>query len=109
MTAARAEPQPSLTEARAALAAGRVTAAALVEEAIARAEAWQPAINAVIRLDAEEARAAARAPRPGPLSGIPLAHKDMYYRKGRVSTCGTARRSSRGSTRPGRSTSARSR
>lgn len=92
MTAPRTEALPSLTEARAALSAGRVTAAALVEEAITRAEAWQPAINAVIRLDAEEARAAARAPRPGPLSGIPLAHKDMYYRQGRVSTCGTVLR-----------------
>lgn len=92
MTATQAGDTPTLTEVRAALAAGRVTASGLVEDAIARAKAWQPAINAIIRLDAEEARAAARAPRPGPLSGIPLAHKDMYCRKGRISTCGTALR-----------------
>lgn len=89
---------PTLAEAKAALAAGATTPAALIEAAIARAEAWQPVINAFIRLDAEEARAAAAAPRPGPLSGIPLAHKDMFYREGRVSTCGTALR--RGWTAP---------
>jgi aspartyl-tRNA(Asn)/glutamyl-tRNA(Gln) amidotransferase subunit A len=82
----------SLTEAEVALAAGRVTPPALVEQAIARAEAWQPVINAFVRLDAAEARQAARAPRPGPLSGIPLAHKDMLYRRGRISTCGTVLR-----------------
>lgn len=82
----------TLTEALAALAHGRTTSEALVEQAIARAEAWQPHINAFIRLDAEEARDASRRPRPGALSGIPLAHKDMYYRQGRVSTCGTALR-----------------
>lgn len=92
MTLLAAEQCLTLTEAAAALASGRVTASALVEEAIARAEAWQPRINAIIRLDADEARAAARAPRTGPLSGIPLAHKDMVYREGRVSTCGTALR-----------------
>jgi aspartyl-tRNA(Asn)/glutamyl-tRNA(Gln) amidotransferase subunit A len=27
--------------------------------------------------------------RLGPLHGVPLAHKDMYYRKGKLSTCGS--------------------
>ena len=26
---------------------------------------------------------------PGPLAGVPMMHKDMYYREGRVSTCGS--------------------
>jgi aspartyl-tRNA(Asn)/glutamyl-tRNA(Gln) amidotransferase subunit A len=67
-------------------------AAARVEEALAAAAAWQPAINAFIRIEADAARAAARAPRSGPLGGIPLAHKDMVYRKGRISACGSVLR-----------------
>jgi aspartyl-tRNA(Asn)/glutamyl-tRNA(Gln) amidotransferase subunit A len=27
---------------------------------------------------------------PGPLAGVPMMHKDMYYRAGRVTTCGSA-------------------
>ena len=27
--------------------------------------------------------------RRGPLHGVPLAHKDMYYRRGRISACGS--------------------
>jgi aspartyl-tRNA(Asn)/glutamyl-tRNA(Gln) amidotransferase subunit A len=82
----------SLTEALAALRAGRTSPASLVEQALTRAAAWQGHINAFIRLDTAEARDAAKAPKPGPLAGIPLAHKDMYYRAGRVSTCGTVLR-----------------
>lgn len=92
MSDAPAPAPTTLTGAVAALASGRTTAEALTEQALARATAWQGVINAFIRLDADEARAAARAPRPGPLSGIPLAHKDMLYREGRVSTCGTVLR-----------------
>ena len=36
---------------------------------------------------ADDAMAAGRA--PGPLHGVPLAHKDMYYRAGVVTTCGS--------------------
>jgi len=43
----------------------------------ARIELWQPRINAFIDLD------------PAPGFGIPLAHKDMFYRAGRISTCGS--------------------
>jgi len=86
-------PAPAtLADALAALSAGRVTAEALTEQALARAEAWQRHINAFIRLDAEAARAAARSPLAGPLAGVPMAHKDMFYRAGRVSTCGSGLR-----------------
>jgi aspartyl-tRNA(Asn)/glutamyl-tRNA(Gln) amidotransferase subunit A len=59
--------------------------------------AHQADLNAFIALDPEAARAAASAAdqvpgsdRAGPLHGVPLAHKDMFYRAGRVSTCGSA-------------------
>jgi aspartyl-tRNA(Asn)/glutamyl-tRNA(Gln) amidotransferase subunit A len=49
----------------------------------ARIERWQPRINAFV---SQEQR---NTPREGPLGGIPLAHKDMFYRAGRVSNCGS--------------------
>ena len=62
-----------------------------------RIERWQPAINAFVRIEADEAlaaakaadRALARGKAKGPLHGVPLAHKDMYYVKGKVSECGS--------------------
>ena len=61
---------------------------------LARIERLQPELNAFITLDAEAALASADAAdatrgERGPLHGVPLAHKDMYYRAGRVSTCGS--------------------
>ena len=57
-------------------------------------------LNATIWLDREgaeqAARAADRALREkawlGPLHGVPMMHKDMYYQAGRLSTCGSALR-----------------
>lgn len=43
----------------------------------ARIEAWQPRINAFIGFEGNAAE------------GVPLAHKDMFYRAGRVSSCGS--------------------
>lgn len=55
------------------------------------------AVNSFIKVEAEEAlRQAAAADaeiragrRRGPLHGVPLAHKDMFYRRGEISTCGS--------------------
>ena len=55
------------------------------------------ALNVVARLDpdgalqaADAADAARRRGMPlGPLHGVPLAHKDMFYRSGRLSACGS--------------------
>lgn len=83
--------------AAALIRAREVSAAEVVETAIRRAEHLQPTLNAFISLEAEAAMEAARAidariakgEDPGPLAGVPLAHKDMYYREGKVTTCGS--------------------
>jgi aspartyl-tRNA(Asn)/glutamyl-tRNA(Gln) amidotransferase subunit A len=49
----------------------------LVQACRARIERWQPRINAFLEV--------VENPKPG----VPLAHKDMFYRAGRVSTCGS--------------------
>src|SRR5687768_12754558 len=43
----------------------------------ARIEAWRPRINAFIGFEGNTTE------------GVPLAHKDMFYRAGRVSSCGS--------------------
>jgi len=87
----------SMTEAADAVRHGEVTALALVEACLARIAAHDGKVNSVIRLDKAEALEAAAAVDKarkagallGPLAGVPMMHKDMYYRAGRVSTCGS--------------------
>ncbi len=87
----------TLVEAADAVAAGAASAVEVTEACLARAERLQPEINCFIGIEAEEALAAARAADAaraggaalGPLHGLPLAHKDMFYREGKVSTCGS--------------------
>ena len=91
----------TLVDALAALGSGRVGSAELTAACIERAQAAQPRLNAFISLEADAALAAARASdearartgrgaaAPGRLHGVPLAHKDMYYRAGKVATCGS--------------------
>src|ERR1700752_2105205 len=59
---------------------------------------WQPRLNAFMEIESEAAlkaadeadAALANGNVRGPLHGVPLAHKDMYYDAGRVVTCGSA-------------------
>ena len=84
-------------ETAAAVAAGEVSSRELLEAALARVERLDGPINAVVALDAERALEAAdradeavsRGGELGPLHGVPLAHKDMFYRAGRISGCGS--------------------
>lgn len=54
-------------------------------------------LNCFVRIDDDGALAAARASdaamargrNAGPLAGVPMAHKDMYYREGECSSCGS--------------------
>jgi len=87
----------SLTEAAAAVVKGETSSVALTKASIAAFRAKDGPINSLIRLDAEEALEAAEgldrlrnAGRLlGPLHGVPLAHKDMYYQAGKANTGGS--------------------
>ena len=87
----------SLSALAGALAARELSALEVMEATLARAEALQPVLNCFISLEAgralEAAAAAdaalARGGAPGPLHGVPIAHKDLFFRAGRVSTCGS--------------------
>jgi aspartyl-tRNA(Asn)/glutamyl-tRNA(Gln) amidotransferase subunit A len=88
----------SLVQAADAVRRGEVSAVALLEACLANLDADEQAVNATIWVDREGAFAAARAADAkraaggalGPLHGLPLAHKDMYYQAGRLSSCGSA-------------------
>ncbi len=87
----------SMIEAADAVKHGEVTSVALVEACLARIAAHDGKVNSVIRLDKTAAlHAAAAVDRArksgallGPLAGVPMMHKDMYYREGKVSSCGS--------------------
>jgi aspartyl-tRNA(Asn)/glutamyl-tRNA(Gln) amidotransferase subunit A len=66
----------SLAQAREALRDGRIGQRELVQACRARTARWQPRINAFVSQEEHGA-------------GVPLAHKDMFYRAGRVSNCGS--------------------
>jgi len=87
----------TLVEAAEAVRRGEMTAVALAKASIAAFEMKDTPINSLISLDADAALEAAEgldrlrnAGRLlGPLHGVPLAHKDMYYRSGKPSTAGS--------------------
>jgi aspartyl-tRNA(Asn)/glutamyl-tRNA(Gln) amidotransferase subunit A len=103
VAAARSRPAPadpalmSLAQAAAAIRARQLSSVEATQAALARIADWQPRLNCFIALDAEGAlkQAAAldadlaRGRIRGALHGVPLAHKDMFYRAGRISTCGS--------------------
>src|ERR1043165_8387169 len=86
-----------LSEAAERVAGGAVSSVALTEACLERAKTWHASRNCFIRIDADAAISAARERdaelkrgyRRGPLHGVPLAHKDMFYRAGKISTGGS--------------------
>lgn len=87
----------SLCEIAQAIRRRKVSSLEVTRLCLERAKAVQPAVNCFIAIEEEEALRAARAAdravkrgaRLGPLHGVPLAHKDMYYRAGKLCTAGS--------------------
>src|SRR6056297_3311743 len=86
----------SATSMAAMIRSGDITSEQLVSGCLARIEAVNPVLNAVVRLDPramERARAADRARAAGkslgPLHGVPITVKDSHDTEGLVSTAGT--------------------
>lgn len=60
------------------VATGQVSAAELLEQAIVRADRYNPALSAIVHRFDERARAIARiAPASGPFAGVPFLFKDL--------------------------------
>lgn len=90
--------ESSLTEVANAIASRAVSSVEVTQACLDRIEQWQPSRNCFIRIDAKAAilkanecdRQIALGTQPlGPLHGVPLAHKDLFYRAGQVSTGGS--------------------
>ncbi|MDR2689516.1 MAG: Asp-tRNA(Asn)/Glu-tRNA(Gln) amidotransferase subunit GatA [Azoarcus sp.] len=86
----------SVASLRQALDSKQVSSVELATLFLDRIAAHDPALNAFITLDREGALAAARAAdariaagQAGPLTGIPLAHKDVFCTEGTLTTCGS--------------------
>jgi aspartyl-tRNA(Asn)/glutamyl-tRNA(Gln) amidotransferase subunit A len=73
----------SLAQARVQLNRGALSPQELEQSCRARIESWQR-INAFVDTRSRKAPGG-----EGALGGIPLAHKDMFYRAGQVSNCGS--------------------
>ncbi|MCO5168955.1 MAG: amidase [Planctomycetes bacterium] len=70
--------------------AGQVSPRELVDEALARIEATNPRLNAVVAVRAAAARSEAQGPLEGPLAGVPFLVKDLLGAlQGESTTCGS--------------------
>ncbi len=79
-----------------ALRGRKVSSTELVRACLTRIEAAQPKLNAFISVEAEQALAAAAAADrrlaagdAPPLTGVPIAHKDIFCAAGSRTTCGS--------------------
>jgi aspartyl-tRNA(Asn)/glutamyl-tRNA(Gln) amidotransferase subunit A len=87
----------------AAIRSGKVSSLEATKEAIGRLVACHELTNCIVALEAEAALDAARAAdtaiagghAAGVLAGVPLAHKDMFDRKGKIASWGAAIRADR--------------
>jgi aspartyl-tRNA(Asn)/glutamyl-tRNA(Gln) amidotransferase subunit A len=87
----------SLTAVAKAIADKKVSSREVTQSCLDRIEKFNPKLNAFMSVEADDALKAADAAdaalaKSGPkgvLHGVPLAHKDMYYDKGKIVTCGT--------------------
>jgi AtzE family amidohydrolase len=85
------------TEIAAAVAAGRTTASAVIQETLARIDAGNPTLNAFTTVTADRARTRAAAldaaiaagTKPGPLAGVPFAVKNLFDIAGLTTVAGS--------------------
>jgi aspartyl-tRNA(Asn)/glutamyl-tRNA(Gln) amidotransferase subunit A len=89
-------PAATVAELARGLAAGKYSSVELTQHYLERVEAAQPELNAFVTVTAESARTAAAAAdarraagRAGPLTGVPIAHKDIFCTEGVLTTCGS--------------------
>lgn len=86
----------SLTDIAGLIADGVVSSVTVTEACLQRAQQYQPRLNCFLDLDPETAlqaahdadRALAQGVKPGPLHGVPLAHKAMFDVTGKISLRG---------------------
>ncbi|MHB1052229.1 MAG: Asp-tRNA(Asn)/Glu-tRNA(Gln) amidotransferase subunit GatA [Thiobacillus sp.] len=86
----------SLSALAAQLAAKQVSSCELAQQYLDRIEALNPLLNAFITVDADKTLAEAAAAdaliaagQAGPLTGVPIAHKDIFCTDGWLTTCGS--------------------
>lgn len=86
----------TLTELSQALAAKKVSSVELATHYLDRIERLNPSINALITVDRTKTLAEAQAAdtrlaagNAGPLTGLPIAHKDLFCAEGWRTTCGS--------------------
>ena len=88
----------TLVEVAAQIRRRQLSSLEVTQACLARAEQAQSKLNCFIAIEADAALAAAkkadralrqRGAKIGALHGVPLAHKDLFYRRGKVATCGS--------------------
>jgi len=86
----------TLAQMQHALQQGEASSRELTDHCLARIDALNPGLNALLQVDTEGAQAAADAAdaarsagNAGPLTGLPMAHKDIFCTEGLKTTCGS--------------------
>jgi aspartyl-tRNA(Asn)/glutamyl-tRNA(Gln) amidotransferase subunit A len=87
----------TLTAVASAIRRKKLSSLEVTQSVLARADRLQPKLNCFISVERDDVlnaarkadRALAKGRDTGPLHGVPLAHKDMFYRAGKVATCGS--------------------
>jgi aspartyl-tRNA(Asn)/glutamyl-tRNA(Gln) amidotransferase subunit A len=89
-------PAPTLAALAAGLAKRQYSSVELTREALARIGSSQPVLNAMVTVTADDALAAAAVAdqrlaggQGGPLTGVPMIHKDIFCTAGVLTTCGS--------------------
>jgi aspartyl-tRNA(Asn)/glutamyl-tRNA(Gln) amidotransferase subunit A len=87
----------TLAEVAEAIRSRRISSLEATDACLRQLKRLQPALRCCIRIDAEDARRSAgeadrrlaRGDRVGRLHGVPLAHKDVFDRAGKSTSCGS--------------------